>query len=195
MKGVYDLNKYGNESLKIIFRVPLDYFDTDEAECAVRNIVDEDVKRFITEIFIEQKYKLMVRVDAYYAYTSDANFQSFNGISEPECMEINAMFNPHFQFYSCLGDYKPQLIKAMRAQDLTLFVNIALAAARSMNFKDGAVCNRWFEWLHHAFNNDYYLNMKCLEKDGHLYTLGQWLCNTFDEEPETINVIEPREIE
>ena len=39
------------------------------------------------------------------------------------------------------------------------------------------------------------LDMKCLEKDGHLYTLGQWLNNTFDEEPETINVIEPREIE
>ena len=195
MKGIYDLNKRGSELLKIILRVPLDYFDADEAECAIRNVSDDNVKRFITEIFIEQKYKLIIRADAYYAYTSDASFQDFSSIPEPDCIEINAMFNPHFQFYHCLGDYKPQLIKAMREQDLTLFVNIALAAARSMNFKDGAVCNRWFGWLHNVFNDGYYLNMKCLEKDGQLYTLGQWLNNTFNEEPETINTIEPRDIE
>jgi len=196
MKGVYDLNTYNNNNIKIILRVPLDYFDTDEAECAIRNIGSENVKRFINDIFIEQKFKLYIRTDVYYAYTSEANFQNFGSIYEQDCMDINAMFNPHFQFYQCLGDYKPQLIKAMRDQDLTLFVNIAMAAARSMNFKDGAVCNRWFEWLSQAFDrgNDYYLSMKCLEKDGNLYTLGQWLNGTFDTEPEQVNVIEAEDL-
>ena len=195
MKGVYDLFNYNDSVLQIVLKVPLDYFDTDEAECAIRNIREDKVKRFINDIFIEQKYKLMIRVDAYYAYSTDANFQDFGSISDRECMNINAMFNPHFQFYHCLGDYKPQLIKAMRDQDLTLFVSIALAAARSMNFKDGAVCNRWFDWLDNVFNStssDYYLNTKCLEKDGNLYTIQDWL-NTLDNNEEP-TVIEPEDL-
>ena len=196
MKGVYDLHNDGGHGLNITFRIPLDYFDTDEAECAIRNVGDENVVRFINDVFIEQKFKLMIRVDAFYSYSPNDSFQDFSSISEDRCKDINAMFNPHFQFYHCLGDYKPTLIKAMRDQDLTLFVNVALAAARSMNFKDGAVCNRWFSWLSNAFSgNDYYLSMKCLEKDGKLYTLYQWLNNEFEEteEPE-VNVIEPEDI-
>ena len=82
----------------------------------------------------------------------------------------------------------------MRDQDLTMFVNIALAAARSINFGDGAVCNRFFEYLSNAFRNDYYGNIKCLEKDGKIYTLYQWLHNEFNTEPEPINVIEAEEL-
>ena len=196
MKGVYDLNTNGSDGLNITFRIPLDYFDADEAECAIRNVNNQNVVRFINDVFIEQKFKLMIRVDAFYSYSPNDSFRDFSCISEDRCKEINAMFNPHFQFYHCLGDYKPTLIKAMREQDLTLFVNVALAAARSMNFKDGAVCNRWFNWLAVAFDgNDYYLTMKCLEKDGKLYSLYQWLNNEFDdaEEPE-VNVIEPEDL-
>lgn len=195
MKGVYDLFNYNDSVLQIVLKVPLDYFDTDEAECVIRNIREDKVKRFINDIFIEQKYKLMIRVDAYYSYSTDASFQDFGSISDRECMNINAMFNPHFQFYHCLGDYKPSLIKAMRDQDLTLFVSIALAAARSMNFKDGAVCNRWFEWLNNIFNcvtSDSYLNTKCLEKDGELYTIQDWL-NTLETNEEPV-VIEPEDL-
>ena len=195
MKAVYDLNTNGSSGLDIVFRVPLDYFDTDEAECAIRNVTDENVVRFINDVFIEQKFKLMIRVDAFYSYSPNDSFRDFNSISEDYCKQINAMFNPHFQFYHCMGDYKPTLIKAMRDQDLTLFVNVAIAAARSMNFKDGAVCSRWFNWLANAFEgNDYYLSMKCLEKDGKLYTLGQWLHNDLDEEVPEVNVIEAEDL-
>lgn len=193
-KGVYDVDTYSSNILKIVLRVPLDYFDSDEAECAIRNVEDDNVRRFIEEVFIEQKYKLYIRTDMYYAYTNEANFQDFTAIDESTCFSINAMFNPHFQFYHCLGDYRPTLIKAMREQDLTLFTNIGIAAARSMNFKDGAVCSRWFSWLSNAFASDYYLNMKCLEKDGHLYTLGQWLNNNFEETIPQVNVIEAEDL-
>ena len=52
----------------------------------------------------------------------------------------------------------------------------------------------WFGWLSNVFDNrqEYYLNMKCLEKDGQLYTLGEWL-NESQEQQEPI-VIEPRDI-
>lgn len=182
MKGVYDLINYNGNMLQIVLRVPLDYFDIDEAECAIRNIHDENVVKFINDVFIEQKYKLYIRTDAYFAYTNDARFQDFTRLDVDNCAQINALFNPHFQYFNCLGDYKPQLVKAMADQDLTLFVNIAMAAARSINFKDGAVCNRWFEWLRDCFTNNYYLDTKCLEKDGKLYTLKQWLTNNFEEE-------------
>ena len=193
MQGMYDINQGSGDRIKMVLRVPLDYFDTDEAECAIRNEQDERVKRFINDIFIEQKYKLYIRTDMYYSYSSEADFQDFTSIDEDKCKEINAMFNPHFQFYHCLGSYRPELIKAMREQDITLFTNIGIAAARSMNFKDGAVCSRWFRWLSNAFDNDYYLAFKCLEKDGQQYTLYDWLHETQGETPE-VNVIEPEEL-
>jgi hypothetical protein len=193
MQGMYDINQGSGDRIKMVLRVPLDYFDTDEAECAIRNEQDERVKRFINDIFIEQKYKLYIRTDMYYSYSSEADFQDFTSIDEDKCKEINAMFNPHFQFYHCLGSYRPELIKAMREQDITLFTNIGIAAARSMNFKDGAVCSRWFRWLSNAFDNDYYLSFKCLEKDGQQYTLYDWLHETQGETPE-VNVIEPEEL-
>lgn len=198
MKYVYDLDMdpYNNSTLKIILRVPIDYFDIDEAECAVKNYRDETVKKFITDIFVEQKLKLIARVDTAYVYTTDASFRDFPSLDAEDCRLTNALFNPHYQFYHCLGDYKPQLIKAMRDQDLTMFVNIALAAARSINFRDGAVCNKFFEWLESALHSDYYLKFKCLEdKNGNLYSLEQWLNNNYTNEPEeNINVVEPRDI-
>lgn len=192
MKGVYDVDQNNNgRGLRIIYRVPLDYFDVDEAECAIKNVQDENVKRFITDIFIEQKYKLYVRVDSYFSYSQEDMNSMRNGFGQIDldsCNQINALFNPHYQFFNCLGDYKSKLIKAMTDQDLTLFINIGLAAARSMNFGDGSVCNRWFDWLSDAFQNNYYKNFKCIEKDGQLYTLGQWL-NNFEEvqDEETTN--------
>jgi hypothetical protein len=192
---VYDLNSYNSQGIKITLRVPLDYYDMDEAECAIRNVQDENVKRFIKEIFLEQKYKLIARVDAYYSYNKDDGFTDFGYIDEQRCMEINAMYNPHFQYYHCLGDYKPSLIKAMKEQDIIMFTNVAIAAARSINFKDGAVMNRWLGDLINVFSNSthYLLDMKCLEKDGEIYSLKQWLNNNF-ETTETINIIEPEDI-
>ena len=185
MKGVYDVDQSNSgRALRIIYRVPLDYFDVDEAECAIRNVQDDDVKRFITDVFIEQKYKLFVRVDAYFTYSQEDTSitrQGFSSLDMDVCRQTNALFNPHYQFFNCLGDYKSKLVKAMTDQDLTLFINIGLAAARSINFTDGSVCNRWFSWLSDAFHNDYYRDFKCIEKDGKLYTLGQWFDNNFEE--------------
>ena len=195
-KGVYDIQTYTNDTIKITFRVPLDYFDMDEAECAIRNISSSNVKRFLTEVFIEQKYKLYILTDAYYAFTVNENFRDFTAISESMCHEANALFNPHFQFYHCLGNYRPSLIKAMRDQDIIMFTNIGIAAARSINFKDGAVMRQFSSYLANAFSNgdDYILNIKCLEKDGKLYTLKQWLYDNFDEESEEIQTIEAEDL-
>ena len=194
--GVYDIQNYDSSKMKLILRVPLDYFDTDEAECAIRNIQNSTVKRFLTELFIEQKYKLYIRTDAYYTYTSEGNFQDFGPINDSDFRSTNALFNPHFQYFHCLGNYKPELIKAMRNQDLIMYTNIAVAAARSINFKDGAVMRNWISWLADVFNGwDFMLSIKCLEKDGKLYTLKQWLTNNFDEEDaEEINVIEAEDL-
>lgn len=195
-KGVYDIQTITDDTVKITLRVPLDYFDMDEAECAIRNINNSDVKRFLTEIFIEQKYKLYILTDAYYAFSVNGSFRDFTAINESVCHEANALFNPHFQFYHCLGDYKPSLIKAMRDQDIVMFTNIGIAAAKSINFKDGAVMRQFTTYLANAFSNgdDYILGIKCLEKDGKLYTLRQWLYNKFNEEPEEIQTIEAEDL-
>ena len=62
------------------------------------------------------------------------------------------MFNPHIHYYSCLGDYLPQIIEAHAKKDLVLFNNLAIASTRSINFRDGAVMNRWLDTLLNTLN-------------------------------------------
>ena len=56
--------------------------------------------------------------------------------------------------------------------------------------------SRWSEFWANIFDdhNDYYLSFKCLEKDGKLYSLGQWLDNNFEEETEEVNVVEVEDL-
>ena len=81
------------------------------------------------------------------------------------------MFNPHIQYYSCLGDYLPQIIEAHAKKDLVLFNNLAIASTRSINFRDGAVMNRWLDTLSNNHMENYnsidLYDIKCLEDEDH----------------------------
>lgn len=183
MEGIVDIdfNDVYN-TIKIAFRAPVTFYDVDEVECMLHSVTDENLIKFFTKVFIENKYTLYLYSQFNYS-TRGNNFQAPGNISHSTLNDYNAMYNPHTHFYGCLGDYKPRLLDAQAKQDLLLFNNIALASLKSINFRDGAVISRWKSDLIDAFEYDSLLiNINCLEDEyGNKYSIKD-IVN--DEEPQ-----------
>lgn len=197
IEGITDVNMYDRNHMTIDFVVPLSFYNMDEVECVINGMDDNWVKQLFIDVFATQKYKMHIVSRYYFATERGAMFQS-PGIVEMQLMQKhNAAFNPHTYFYQCLGDYKPQLINAQTKQDLYMFNTIALASAKSINFRDGAVINRWkdtlMEW---SRNNGYamqeYFNIKCLEdEDGNRHSIKEIYLTPPEDAPE----LEVRDVE
>lgn len=168
------------ENLEIIFSAPVKFFDTDEAECAIKRLENGFVKQFIKDIFIDCKYKLHVSAVFRYTLSENTNWQGVRQISTEEQEMAGGLANPHIQHYSCVGDYRVDLVKAQCNKDLLTYNSVASASTTSINFKDGTVMNRWFEYLQYIHSNwqrgytesVLYKNLQCLEtEDGSRYSM------------------------
>jgi hypothetical protein len=169
-----------HELLDIMFSAAVKFYDTDEAECAIKRLSDGFVKQFITDVFIENKYKLHVSAVFKYTLADDPGYQGLRQVSIDEQQYLGGLANPHIQFYSCVGDYRITLVKAQTDRDLLMFNSVASASTTSLNFKVGTVMNRWFEhlqYIHDNYQRSYdatvlYKDTQCLETpDGNRYSL------------------------
>lgn len=188
--GVYDINPTGSGA-ELTFKVPISFFDTEEAELQLKRRPDCLAKDLLTKLFVDEDAKLWIATQATFDFTN--NFRDMGSVNEYWLIEHNLMFNPHLQFYHCLGDYKPQLIKAMRDGDLLMFINIALASSKTINFKDGAVISRWFDWLCTEIEegHSWYTKCKCICKNNEWYSIKEYLTGETEEE----TTEEPEELE
>lgn len=168
------------ENLEMVFATPVKFFDTDEAECAIRRLENGFVKQFIKDIFIDCKYKLHVSAVFGYTLADSTNWQGVRPINTEEQEMVGGLANPHIQYYSCVGDYRVDLVKAQCNKDLLTYNSVASASTASINFKDGTVMNRWFEklqYIHDNWQRGYnesvlYKNLQCLEtEDGSRYSM------------------------
>ena len=195
LEGIVGIRSSGSQFV-VCIDVPLQFFDTEEAECVIKNIQREWIKKMFTDLFIEQKYTMHIYTEFYFNFEQGANYYKPEQISYAELNKQNALFNPHTFFYSCLGNYLPKLIEAQAKQDFLMHNNIALASAKSINFRDGAVTNKWIEWFENnivtPFQSNYYNvdcgNIKCLEdENGNRYSIKE----LYFTGPEEAPVIEP----
>lgn len=191
---VYKYTLPGN-SISLVLKAPISFYDIEEYECAIKNMnPDSFAYKFFKDIFEDNKYELYVTAMFTLNFSPNSNFNRPGGTSVTTLNEANALFNPHIYFFSCLGDYLPQLTKAHAEKDLLMFYNIALASLRSINFKDGTVINRWKEYLDNLVNNyveysDLILNLKCLkDSDGNFHSINEAYLNTNNTEIEEIEV-------
>ena len=168
------------ENLEMVFATPVKFFDTDEAECAIKRLEDGFVKQFIKDVFIDCKYKLYVSAVFGYTLADSTNWQGVRQINTEEQEMVGGLANPHIQYYSCVGDYRVNLVKAQCNKDLLTYNSVASASTASINFKDGTVMNRWFEnlqYIHDNWQRGYtesvlYKNLQCLEtEDGARYSM------------------------
>lgn len=192
--GVYDFDIYNNSEAMITFKVPISFFDTEEAELALKRRPDGVIKTLLSKLFIDQDAKLWIMSEAVFSFTE--NFREPGYISEDRIYRANVHYNPHIQYYRCLGDYKPQLIKAMRKGDLLMFINIMIASTKSINFKDGAVVNRWFETLedYYSSNSPLFTQAKCIEKEGKFYTMQEYLDLSDEDNVEVESTLDVEEL-
>ena len=176
---IKNVNVHG-DLLEIMFSAPVRFFDTDEAECAIRRLPDGFVKQFITDIFIDCKYKLHLSAIFKFTLSEDTNWQGLRQLNVDEQQQVGGYANPHIQFYSCVGDYRIDLIKAQTDKNLLVYNSVASASTTSINFKDGTVMNRWFENLQYIYTNydrSYdaqilYKSVQCIEtSDGSRYSM------------------------
>ena len=190
-----------NSTLQIAVEATVEYYNTDEVECMLSGIPQGNFRDFITDVFVEQKYKLHVLACFYFNTEDPGAFQAPRGVSGSQCKLYDALYNPHFQYYGCLGDYRAELAKAHADQDLLIFNNLAIAAVKSFNFADGTVMNNFRSTLNSYFANynDYdrveYMTAKCLEdEDGNRYSLKDIyidkVTQPVDETIESIDVVE-----
>lgn len=179
-EGIVDVNTQGYSAFTIMMRTPVTFFDVDEVECYLHNIDSTTwLYQFFTDVFIDQKYKLYFVGQYKFDFDEQHSFNPPGAFSTGFMSQYNGLFNPHTWFFQCLGDYKPRLAEAFAKKDLLMYVNIALASSKSVNFKDGAVMNRWKEWLLYMANNyrgDWeqgnYADIKCLEDaEGNMFSL------------------------
>lgn len=172
--------------LEIYFKAPADFYNQDEAEIIINNRTSGWLHKFFTEVFIEQKYKLNILTRFVFNYNMSNDNDTFNkpgSLSYDLLNQNNAMFNPHIQYYSCLGDYLPQLTEAHAKKDLVMFNNLAIASTRSINFRDGAVMNRWLDTLSTNHIDNYnridLYDIKCLEDENHnMHSIRELYMNT-----------------
>lgn len=169
-----DMDRQDQFGIEITIITPCSFFELDEVECIMHNINEDTVfYKFINDVFITQKYKLYLGHTFRYNFNPDYRFSANNVLNMDELKEMDCMFNPHLFYFNCFGDYKPKLIQAMQQQDLTMFINWAIASLKSINFKDGAVINRWKQYftdLEEAWESGSGIsrllaNSKCLEDE------------------------------
>lgn len=192
VEGIVNVAQQGSYLIEDIV-VPCQFYNADEAELVVNNMSDNWVKQFFQDVFVDNKYTLMLFNKFYFNINGKgADFREPNQV-DLDCLKANdCMFNPHTYFFHCLGDYRPQLVKAQSKIDLLMFNNLAVASAKSINFRDGTVINRWKDALmswsrdYPGYNTDV-LDIKCLvDKDGLKHSLAEVYLNsnTNDEEAE-----------
>lgn len=191
------------DTLRIIASAPVEYYNTDEVECMLSGIPQGNFRQFINDVFLEQKYKLHVIASFTFNVGDPGAFLAPRAISGSQCKYYDSLYNPHFQYYGCLGDYRAELAKAHADQDLLIYNNLAIAALKSFNFADGTVMNNFRSTLNSYFANynDYdrvdYMTAKCLEdEDGNRFSLKDIYIDKVNEpvEPEAVESIEVREV-
>ena len=203
VEGVIDATFNGDE-LRITFRAPYSFFNKDEIECYMNHLEEDDlVYKMFKDVFLDEKYKLMVETVYYFNTNHPDNFRRPGQINITRLNADNAWFNPHIEYYSCLGDYEPQLRQAHVKGDLLMFNNLAVASTKSINFRDGAVIGRFAKDIRDSakyyintegqdMNRAYYL-MKSnafVDEEGNIHSFAELYIDKQEQEVQTIEVEE-----
>lgn len=149
-KGVY-LCEVSGTSMTFIAKGYMEYFDEEAAERYIENrnsyvyadcreISKDDMEKLMRAIFIDQDLK--IRTCAAYQFDMRGHV---DGLSHYRfCHECDGYKpNPHIDEYSCLGNYTRIINDALSRGDYVSAIVQCEASARSINFHDSPVMNRF----------------------------------------------------
>ena len=147
MQPVIDFDVQG-DNIYITLRTNLEYYDPDLLDITLSRNQDRYdsaiTTQFFRDVFIDEKYKYYV-MNRYPFNIADGN------LSLPQSIvytcynrNLNALYNPHIEYYKCYGSNETQIIKAHRDKDLIGYVNALISSLKNVNFADSAVFSRWY---------------------------------------------------
>lgn len=161
----------------------LEYFDEDLAERAINNsssyvyysydrahsnISGEDMKKLMTEIFINQTLKIKFCA----AYQFDMN----GSVYALENHRYGAEFreytpNTHIDAYHCLGNYQRTINELLKDRNYIGAIEQCIASCKSLNFGDSVVMSEFMRRMYSVNSNSNRVNTRCIElPDGNVVT-------------------------
>lgn len=141
-----------NQMISEIVEGALTFYEQDELEILLSGSFTtyynpDFIKQFLTDIFIDKKYKLHCGVHTLFPLNRSNASLRLNKESGSFYRENNLFPNPHLQFYTCTGDYKPKLVQAIMNADILMYNNILLASVKTYNFRDSTVFSQFCHTL------------------------------------------------
>lgn len=120
----------------------------------------EDIRMLMSAIFLEQTLKLRFCATYCLSMSGGAEGQSYSGYTYVQ-EHPDYMPNPHIDYHNCLGNYRPLIIEALRANEYIGAISQCIASCKSLNFSDSTVMSEFMTNIYgfpsHTVNN------KCIE--------------------------------
>lgn len=157
-----DIRELRGDTITFVVKSHLDYFDRD---CAERMIGRDDnyirgrapsddayenMKKLLTEIFVNPDPRLRIRVCAAYYLNIPDNSCSYIEHYEFSEEEGDMSYTPntHIQEYGCLGNYRYEINEALIRGDYITAVEQCVSSCGSLNWADGAVMSTFIQMMY-----------------------------------------------
>lgn len=145
-----DLVSADDSSITFNVRGYISFFDEDIVEKVINNTssfayshcsskyTKDVVEKFMTEIFIEQNYK--ISTCGQYKIYLQGDVAGVTDILWSDKYE-HCLPNPHINEYGCLGDNRSVIVEALTQHNYILAIEQCSASIRNLNFADHTVMN------------------------------------------------------
>lgn len=149
------LTEVDGSRVSFIVRSTMEYFDPDQAENAVDNPRSrlytncrdistnaDDLKKFWTAIFIDQKLK--INFCAKYSLRLNGGVNTNGGYGNGFDAEFDdCMPHPHIEYYDCMGGYVQIINELMAKHDYIMAIEQCIASCASLNLGDSTVIEKF----------------------------------------------------
>ena len=149
------LTEVDGSKVSFIVRSTMEYFDPDQAENAVDNPRSrlytgcydisanaDDLKKFWTAIFIDQKLKInfcaKYSLRLYGGVNTNGGYGSGFDAEFDDCMP-----HPHIEYYDCMGGYVQIINELMAKHDYIMAIEQCIASCASLNLGDSTVIDKF----------------------------------------------------
>ena len=155
--NLIDIDPRYDQSLVLHMRAPLINYDIDLAErwCKEDNNVFSynNIQDRMYKLLVSGKYTLMFECQIIWDFNYGGTVSAIRG-------GRNYVYcpQPHIDRYSCFGDNKAQIVRALSDYNFELALDCTNAAVSSLNLLDGAVMDYLLDWMENNLDKKTIMN-------------------------------------
>ena len=181
---IYLVDAPSSNTIRFGINTPLINYDADLLRSFIDspkpNQYNSDVnKSLYTALFLNDKYRLWLRFNIVWSYSSDQSTWHLYRASNVSNSTIVGnteigLINPHLHSYNCFGQNRSYIDKALADDDYILAIEQSIATVGTLNFADGIVMSALDSVIHRHIQDR--LGVRCVEntETNEFYTLAQF---------------------